>query len=360
VRKLKLKLGSNSYEIIIGRDLLQQMARLLDEAGLRHEVVIITNPVVEQHYGDSLNQALLHEDFKFSTLLVPDGEAQKTLATAEQLYGRLADLHVERTTSILATGGGVIGDLAGFVAATYMRGLPLVQVPTTLLAQVDSSVGGKVAVDSGTIKNKIGVFYQPRLVLTDTATLQTLPDVEFSNGLAEVIKYAVIIDKLFFAYLEENMEKLRARDESCLEDVVFRSVKIKAGIVEKDEKDTGLRNILNFGHTVGHAIESASDFKIKHGEAVALGMLTAGKISLRMGLFSEGEFNRMKVLLQMAELSARLPEISIARVSEAIAHDKKIHNGRIRFVLPKSIGEVFISDEVSLALIEEVLSTWNE
>ncbi|MDD5313253.1 MAG: 3-dehydroquinate synthase [Dehalococcoidia bacterium] len=360
MRKLKLKLGSNSYEIIIGWDLLQQMARLLDVAGLRHDVVIITNPVVEQHYGNSLNQNLLQEGFKFSTLLVPDGEAQKTLKTAEQLYSRLADLHVERTTSILATGGGVIGDLAGFVAATYMRGLPLVQVPTTLLAQVDSSVGGKVAVDSGTIKNKIGVFYQPRLVLTDTATLQTLPAAEFSNGLAEVIKYAVIVDKLFFAYLEENMQRLRAKEESCLEEVIFRSVKIKAGIVEKDEKDTGLRNILNFGHTVGHAIESASDFKIKHGEAVALGMLAAGKISLRMGLFNEGEFNRMKVLLQMAELPARLPEIPLARVSEAIAHDKKIHNGRIRFVLPKSIGEAFVSDEVSLVLIEEVLSTWHE
>ncbi|MCX6005062.1 MAG: 3-dehydroquinate synthase [Chloroflexi bacterium] len=360
MRKLKLKLGIHSYEIVVGWNLLQQLARLLDEAGLRHEIVIITNPVIERLYGDALNQNLIHEGFKLSTLLVPDGEAQKTLAAAEQLYQKLADLRVERSTPILAVGGGVIGDLAGFVAATYMRGLPLVQIPTTLLAQVDSSVGGKVAVDSATIKNKIGAFYQPKLVATDIATLQTLPAVEFSNGLAEVIKYAVIIDKFFFTYLEENMEKLRARDESCLEEVIFRSVKIKAGIVEKDEKDTGLRNILNFGHTIGHAVESASDFKIRHGEAVALGMLAAGKMSLKLGLFNEEELNRMKVLIQMAELPARMPDLSFAQVLQALTHDKKIHNGRIRFVLPKSIGEAFISDEVSLSLVEEVLSNWNE
>jgi len=272
----------------------------------------------------------------------------------------LTNCYAERTTPILALGGGVIGDLAGFVAATYLRGVPLVQIPTTLLAQVDSSIGGKVAVDHGQVKNIIGAFYQPRLVVSDTATLLTLPAEELSDGLAEVIKYAVIWDKGFFTYLEENLDKIRSLDTGALEEVVFKSVKIKAEIVEKDERDLGLRSILNYGHTVGHAIEAASDFTVSHGPAVAIGMIIAGRISNKLGIFSKDEQIRLKRIIQRAGLPIEIPHLNVERIIQAMKHDKKILQGRIRFVLPKSTGNVFISDEVTPSLIEQVLAGGNE
>jgi len=345
MRKVRVRLGSNSYEIHIGSGLLMQTGHRLRESGFAGKVVIVTTPIVKRLYGDALKRNLTRERFRAIVLSVPDGEEQKSLETACRLYNELTDFHAERTTPLLALGGGVIGDLTGFVAATYLRGVPLVQIPTTLLAQVDSSIGGKVAVNHGQLKNMIGAFYQPRLVISDIATLRSLTPRELSDGLAEVIKYAVIKDEGLFAYLEGNLGRIRALDAEALEEIVFQSAKIKAEVVEKDEKDFGIRNILNYGHTVGHAIETASDFEVEHGWAVAIGMLAAAKISSKLGILDKGELDRLKDVIERAGLPAEMPNLNIESIIQAMKHDKKILRGRVRFILPKSIGEVFITDE---------------
>jgi len=356
MRTVQVRLSSDSYQIHIGSGLLEQTTQRLTEIGVSGKLVIITNPVVKKLYGQSLEQTLASNGFEVTTLEVPDGEEHKSLDTAGRLFHELSNAYAERTTPILALGGGVIGDLAGFVAATYQRGVPLVQIPTTLLAQVDSSIGGKVAVNHGQLKNNIGAFYQPRVVITDTGSLKTLDTGEFNNGLAEVIKSTVVRDAEFFAFIEENLDNIKSLDTDALEEVVFRSAKIKAEIVEKDEKDLGLRSILNYGHTAGHAIETASDFKTTHGEAVAIGMLVAGRISQRLGIMDKNELSRLQAVIARAGLPTSMPELNTERIIEAMRHDKKIAQGKIRFVLPRKIGEVFITDEVSPRLLEEVLA----
>ncbi len=360
MKKIKVRLGANSYEVYIGSGILMQTGHRLEENGFTGKLVIITNPIVKRLYGDTLKQNLTQGGFRVTILQVPDGEEYKSLDTAGRLYNELTDFYAERTTPILALGGGVIGDLVGFVAATYLRGVPLIQIPTTLLAQVDSSLGGKVAVNHGHLKNQIGAFYQPRSVITDISTLKTLPTKEFTNGLAEVIKSAVIGDKELFAFLEGNLDKIKSLDDMSLEEIVFRSAKIKAEIVEKDEKDLGLRSILNYGHTVGHAIESASDFKVEHGEAIAIGMLAAARISNKLGILDKNELIRLKTLITRAGLPTKIPNLEVEGIIQAIKHDKKVLRDKIRFVLLKSIGEVFVTDEVSPSLIEEVLVSRNE
>ncbi len=355
MKRVKVRLGSNNYSIYIGSGLLTKTGSRLKEIGFRDKLVIVTDPAVKNLYGNTLKQRLTDEGFEVTILEVPVGEEQKSLETAGKLYNELSSFHAERKTPILALGGGVIGDLTGFVAATYMRGVPLIQIPTTLLAQVDSSIGGKVALDHGQLKNKIGAFYQPRLVVSDTATLRSLTPTELSQGLAEVIKYAAIRDKGFFAYLERNIDQIKSLDDRALETIVFRSAKIKAEVVEKDERDFGLRNILNYGHTIGHAIESVSDFQVQHGEAVAIGMLAAARISNKLGILDKNEVTRLKGVIASAGLPTELPSPEVERLIQAIKHDKKILQGKLRFVLPKSIGNVFITDEVNPSLIEEVL-----
>ena len=360
MKKIKVRLGKSSYEIRIGPGILAEVGHRLTESGFSDKLVIITNPIANRLYGEALERNLIREGFRVTILPVPDGEDQKSLETAGRLYHELSKFYAERETPILALGGGVIGDLAGFVAATYLRGVPLVQIPTTLLAQVDSSIGGKVAVNLGLLKNKIGVFYQPKLVISDISTLKTLPPKELANGLAEVIKSAMVWDKEFFAYLEMNLDRIKSLDDRELEETVFRSAKIKAEIAAKDERDLGLRNILNYGHTIGHAIESAADFSIGHGEAVAIGMLAAARISNRLGILEQNELIRLKNLIRRAGLVMETPSLELGKIIQAMRHDKKILGGRIRFILPKAIGEVFITDEVSPSLVEEVLVSWHE
>ncbi len=355
MKNIRVRLGRRSYNIHIGTGLLTQVGPMLKEMGFADKAVIITDPTVKKLYGRSLKQSLTASGFKVALLEVPEGEEQKSLETAGRLYNELTEFYAERTTPILALGGGVIGDLAGFVAATYLRGVPLVQIPTTLLAQGDSSIGGKVAVNHGLLKNKIGAFYHPRLTISDISTLKTLSPRELSDGLAEIIKYGVILDGEFFSYLEENLDKIKSLDDQVLERVVSRSAKIKAGVVEKDELDLGLRNILNYGHTVGHAIESVSEFKVWHGEAVAIGMLAEARISNRLGILTEDEVARIKNLIAQAGLPTELPTLELEKLIQAMKHDKKILQGKLRFALPKSIGEVFITDEVSPSLIEKAL-----
>jgi len=355
MRKVKVKLGSNSYEIYVGSGLLAQSGRWLKENGFSGKLVIINDPIVKGLYGDALSQGLTNEGFSVITLLVPEGEDQKSLESAGRLYHELTNFYAERATPILALGGGVIGDLAGFVAATYLRGVPLIQIPTTLLAQVDSSIGGKTAVDHGQLKNEIGVFYQPKLVIADIDTLRTLPARELANGLAEVIKSAAIRDKDFFAFLEKNLDRVKSLDEGVLEEMVFQTARIKAEIVEKDERDLGLRSILNYGHTIGHAIESVSDFQVEHGRAVAIGMLAAARISNKMGILDESELGRLKSVIEKAGLPTGMPNLKVEEIIQAMKHDKKVSRDKVRFVLLKSIGNVFITDEVSPSLVEQVL-----
>ena len=360
MRKVRVKLGSNSYEVCVGSGLLTRAGHRLTENGFSGKLVIITDPTVNRLYGDALKQSLTEEGFNVTTLLVPEGEDQKSLETAGRLYHELTSCYAERTTPILALGGGVIGDLAGFVAATYLRGVPLVQIPTTLLAQVDSSIGGKVAVDHGQLKNEIGAFYQPRLVIADTDTLRTLPAEELTGGLAEVIKSAAIRNSEFFAFLEKNLDRVKSLDTGALEETVFQSVKIKAEIVEKDERDLGLRSILNYGHTIGHAIESVSDFKVGHGRAVAIGMLAAARISNQMGILDENELVRLKNVIERAGLPTEMPNLKVEGIIQAMKHDKKVLKDRVRFVLLKSIGDAFITDEVSPHLVEQILAGGDE
>lgn len=355
MKKVKVELGANSYEIYVGPGLLAQTGRWLRENGLSGKLVIITDPRAKKLYGNALNQSLTKDGFSVTTLLVPEGEEQKSLETAGRLYHELTNRYAERTTPILALGGGVIGDLAGFVAATYLRGVPLIQLPTTLLAQVDSSIGGKVAVDHGQLKNKIGAFYQPRLVISDIDTLKTLPSNELANGLAEVIKSAAIRDKKFFVFLETNLDRIKSLDESALEETVFQTARIKAEVVAKDERDVGLRNILNYGHTIGHAVETISDFKVKHGKAIAIGMLAAARISNKMGILDKNELGRLKGIIEKAGLPTEMPDLEIEKIIQAMKHDKKVLRGKIRFVLLKSIGSAFITDEVDVSLVEKVL-----
>ena len=356
MRRIKVELGKNSYEVHIGANLFSQSALWLKECGYSGKVVIIADRMVNGLYGEKLSNYLTDNGFKVNILQVTEGEEQKSLETAGRLYHELTEVFAERTTPILALGGGVIGDLAGFVAATYMRGIPLIQIPTTLLAQVDSSIGGKVAVDHGRLKNKIGTFYQPGLVIADIGTLKTLPPHELSNGLAEVIKSACIRDKNLFTFIEQNLDSIKALDEKALEEIVFNSVRIKAEVVEKDERDMGLRGILNYGHTIGHAIETVTDFSMAHGTAVAIGMVAAAKISNRMGILEKDDVNRIENVIGKVDLPTEIPDIDIVKVMQAMKYDKKVLHDKVRFVLLKSIGNAFITDEVDSLLVEKVLS----
>ncbi len=355
MKKIRVELDSRSYGILIGPGLLGQAGQWLKEVCPGDRLVIITNPVVRGLCGDKLSESLSGAGFQVTVLAVPDGEQYKSLDSAGRLYAELTDAYAERSTPILALGGGVIGDLAGFVAATYLRGVPLVQLPTTLLAQVDSSIGGKVAVNHGQLKNKIGAFYQPRLVISDTTVLKTLSEDEFANGLAEVVKSAVIRDGDFFSFLESNLEKIKQRDEDVLEEVVFRTAGIKADVVAGDELDLGLRNILNFGHTIGHAIETNTGFGIAHGQAVSAGMVAAARIAGELGILGGGELARLTGLLEAIGLPVAIKGLDSDKIIEAMKHDKKIVAGKIRFVLPRAIGDVFVTEEVSLPLVEKAL-----
>ena len=356
MKKVKVELQKNSYEIYIGSGLLPQVGPWLKEMGLSGKAVIITDTTVKGFYADALHRGLTDVGFNVSILEIPPGEEQKILEVAGGLYEKLTGSYAERTTPVIALGGGVVGDLAGFVAATYMRGVPLVQVPTTLLAQVDSSIGGKTAVDHGRLKNMIGAFYQPRLVVADVDTLKTLPEVEFANGMAEVIKHAAILSKDLFEYIESNIEKARAMDTAVLEEIVYRNAQLKAAVVAKDEKESDLRAILNFGHTIGHAVEAVSAFDLKHGQAVAIGMVAEASISNRVGKLKENDVIRLKEVINKAGLPVDVPSLDINEVMTAMRHDKKVTGNKIRFVLLNAIGDAYITDDVSPSLVEEVLS----
>lgn len=330
-----------------------------------HDVVIITDPLVNDLYGDLLRRGL--KEFCCQTLEVARGEKNKNLKNASKLIDELVKLSAHRDTLIIAFGGGVIGDLAGFVAATYMRGLDYVQVPTTLLAQVDAAIGGKTAVNHPKCKNLIGSFYQPKLVFCDIQTLTSLPARELRTGLAEVVKYGVIEDEAFFKFLEENSHHLNTKAFEAPDSlraalkvwqiIVTESAKIKARIVAQDEKEDGLRMVLNYGHTVGHAIETLTRYRgYNHGEAVAIGMVAAAKIAAGLKLIRPDGVKRISGLLENLGLPTEVEGLKVRQVVRALGIDKKVKGGKIQFVLPEKIGQVCISSDVPVKLVKQVLT----
>lgn len=355
MKTIELLTSAKETPVLIGAGLLNEAGERLAAIAKGRKAIIITNPLVNEIYAPKVRACLEQYGFTTVVILVPDGEQYKSLRTAGYLYTRLSRFQADRATPVIALGGGVIGDLAGFVAATYLRGVPLIHLPTTLVGQVDSSIGGKVAVNHRHLKNRIGTFYMPELVMSDIETLQTLPDKEIRNGLAEVVKAAAISDYQFFAFLEKNLDAAKGHDSSTLEEIVFRTAQIKATIVAQDEKDMGPRHVLNFGHTVGHALEAASHFAIPHGEAVSIGMVVAARISTRLGLLSDTDAKRLGNLLERIGLPTSLPELSRREIVKAIGYDKKITNGSLNFVLLNGLGHAVLWENMDISLIKEAL-----
>ncbi|MBM3263822.1 MAG: 3-dehydroquinate synthase [candidate division Zixibacteria bacterium] len=339
-RNIRVDLREASYDIRIGEGLLPRIGLLLRAFRLTGRALVVTHRSIRRIYGEVIETALRQARFEPVVAEIPEGESQKSLSSASRLYDAMLNHRMDRRSPVIALGGGVIGDLTGFAAATYMRGIPFVQVPTTLLAQVDASVGGKVAVDHPRGKNLIGAFYQPLTVLVSLDTLGTLPDHELRAGMAEVIKYGVIADAGFFAYLEANIERALLRDPAVLQHLVSRSCEIKAQVVSGDEKEEGRRAILNFGHTIGHAIETRTG--VLHGEAVAAGMVYAARIAQRLGIFDKASVLRLIRLIERAGLPIRFDGLDPDALSETMMHDKKAVGGQLRFILPVRIGDVEI------------------
>jgi 3-dehydroquinate synthase len=354
---VRIDLGERSYDIEIGHGNLAGIASFITKRRKCTHAVIITDDNVKPRYADAIAGPLRAAGIRPDVLTVPAGEASKSVAQAERLWNDLLGLGADRKTVIVALGGGVVGDLAGFAAATYGRGLALVQIPTTLLAQVDSSVGGKVGVNLPAAKNIVGAFWQPAGVLIDLGVLQTLPDREYHSGLAEVVKYGVILDSDLFAYLEANVDGLNARERSVLEHIVATSCRLKAQIVQQDEREeSGLRAVLNYGHTFCHAIESVAGYgHFLHGEAVAIGMVCASRLAELLGRTGADVIHRQQALLERLRLPITLPALDENQLLAAMARDKKAEHGRLRFVLPTQIGHVEVVGDVDPAVVKRVL-----
>lgn len=347
---LTVALEERSYPIVIGRHLLDDSALARYIPGKR--IAIVTNTVVAPLYLEKLTTMLTSAGKQCIPIVLPDGEEEKNWANLMRIFDALLENKCDRKITLLALGGGVIGDMTGFAAATYMRGVPFVQVPTTLLAQVDSSVGGKTAINHPLGKNMIGAFYQPQAVLADTATLATLPDRELSAGLAEVIKHGAIIDAAFFDWLEANIGKLMARDDAALAYAIQRSCEIKADVVRQDEREGGLRAILNFGHTFGHAIEAGMGYgSWLHGEAVGCGMVMAAELSEQSGYLAASDKARLIALVKAAGLPVKAPDLGAARWLDLMEVDKKNEEGKIKFILLKPLGQAVITGAPSDAVL---------
>ena len=355
MQTLTVGLGERSYPIHIGSGLLDQ-GKLLQAHVPQKRAAIVTNTKVAPLYLEKLQHTLQSIGVDSVSIILPDGEEFKNSATLNTIYDALLKHRCERTTPLIALGGGVIGDMAGFVAATYLRGVPFIQIPTTLLAQVDSSVGGKTGINHPLGKNMIGAFYQPQLVLADTDTLNTLPDNELSAGIAEVIKYGLIRDLPFFVWLEQNLDKLLTRDTAALQYAITRSCQNKADIVAADERESGVRALLNLGHTFGHAIESGMGYgNWLHGEGVAAGTIMAAHLSLRMGWIAEQDVERIRNLFKRAGLPVVSPDLGTDRYLDLMGLDKKVEGGKMRFVLLKQLGNAVIQGDVPQQMLRETL-----
>lgn len=357
MQTLDVDLGARSYPIYIGEGLLDDVT-LIRQHITGHQVLVVTNETVAPLYLQQLQQSL--SGLQYSQVILPDGEQHKSLAVLSTIYDQLLIDKHNRSTTLIALGGGVVGDMAGFAAASYQRGVNFIQVPTTLLAQVDSSVGGKTAVNHPLGKNMIGAFHQPQCVIADTSTLAALPQRELAAGIAEVVKYGLICDEPFYHWLTENVELLLARDHQALAEAIYRSCLNKANIVAKDETESGVRAILNLGHTFGHAIETAQGYgSWLHGEAVAAGMVLAAKLSERLGWLSSHDINQLEALLKTAGLPIAPPAIDTEQFLSLMMVDKKVLDGRLRLVLLKRIGKALITSDVAETDVRATLEAAN-
>ncbi|HEY0663454.1 MAG TPA: 3-dehydroquinate synthase [Thiobacillaceae bacterium] len=356
MQTLTVDLGDRSYPIHIGSGLLGRADLILPHLAQKR-VVVVTNTTVAPLYLDRLTATLAAAGVSAMPVVLPDGEAYKNWETLNLVFDALLTQRAERKTTLIALGGGVIGDMTGFAVACYQRGMPFIQIPTTLLSQVDSSVGGKTGINHPFGKNMIGAFYQPKLVLADTDTLKTLPPRELSAGLAEVIKYGLIWDAEFLAWLEANMDKLRALDPAAITHAIYRSCEIKAQVVGEDEREGGIRAILNLGHTFGHAIETGMGYgNWLHGEAVAAGMVLAAQVSQRMGWLTDADVERTRALIRAAGLPDVAPDLGLEKWLDYMGHDKKVEGGKLRFVLLKKLGEAVITADVPTDVLSGVLT----
>ncbi len=357
IKTLNVALGERSYPIHIGAGLLGRPELVKPHVAGR-QVLIVSNETVAPLY--LARARALFEGFDCAEVILPDGEQYKTLDVLNRIFDTLLEKHYDRRVTLVALGGGVVGDMTGFAAACYQRGVPFIQIPTTLLAQVDSSVGGKTGVNHPLGKNMIGAFHQPRCVLIDTATLDTLPDCELSAGLAEVIKYGLIRDPGFFTWLENNIDALLARDKTALDEAIERSCRNKAEVVAADEHEGGVRALLNLGHTFGHAIETGMGYgRWLHGEGVAAGMLMAAALSARLDWLKETEVARIEALLLRARLPVRGPRaLTTERVLELMAVDKKAQDGRIRLVLLRALGEGIVTADYAPTLLRAIIDDY--
>jgi len=357
---LHVELGSRSYDIVTGGKLLASAGALIAPLLKSKRVIIISDDNVAKLYLSELIKSLEGQGIKYHSVILPHGERTKSFSELEKLLDRLLEFNPERKTTLIALGGGVIGDITGFAASILLRGVDFIQIPTTLLAQVDSSVGGKTGINARQGKNLIGSFYQPRLVIADIATLLTLPRRQLLAGYAEAVKYGVISDAPFFAWLEEHGENALAGDLHTLSHIVHESCKTKAHIVASDERESGIRAILNFGHTLGHALEAETGYsdKLLHGEAVAIGMLLAMRLSVKRGLCKEQDYTRLKTHLDKVGIitSPRtIQKFDAARLIEHCTHDKKAKDGGLTFILSEGLGKTVIAEDVSRGELQELL-----
>ena len=345
IKRIPVSLGANSYDIVIGQGVSRVVGKYLRRfSSVEEKVAVVTNSKIDRLHGAKIRKSLEASGFSPLMIRVPDGERYKTTAQIERIYDRLVQHRFERRSFLVALGGGVIGDLTGFAAATFLRGISYIQCPTTVVAQVDASIGGKTGVDHRGGKNLIGAFHQPRLVCADPEVLTTLPKREFVAGLAEVIKYGVILDRPFFEYLEKNVEGILSLDQKRILYCIQKSAAIKASVVQSDEKESGLRKILNYGHTIGHAVETLTGYrKYKHGEAVAIGMASAARLSYLLGISSWKDVQRQIMLLEAFGLPTTLPKLDLDGILEVMERDKKVVGGEIYFILPEKIGTVRIA-----------------
>lgn len=354
--EVDVKLEDRSYKIYIDAANRRMISKALQELKINKKILMISDDNVGASYGCELVNILSEDGFSVQLYCVPAGEPSKNLDMAMNLYTKAIQLGLDRKSAIIALGGGVIGDLSGFVAATYLRGIPFIQIPTSLLAQVDSSVGGKVAVNHPMGKNLIGAFYQPRSVIVDVDFLRTLPARELYTGLAEVIKYGVIADKTFFTYLNANITEILDKNPAVLTEIVRRSCEIKAQVVEQDERESSIRAILNFGHTIGHAIEANTGFTIyNHGEAVAIGMYGAALISNCLGMCSKETVHSLRQTIINFKLPIAAPECQADVLLELLSRDKKVIDAKINWVLMNDIGQVSICNDVPEDIVKSVL-----
>ncbi len=354
MKTVHVGLGDRSYDIRIAPGILDDREQLRPWIGGR-QVFVITNEVVAPLYLEKITTSL--DGKTVGQIILRDGESVKTLRTAEEIFDRMIAVSLDRSGTVIALGGGVVGDIAGFTAACYQRGIPFIQIPTTLLSQVDSSVGGKTAVNHPRGKNMIGAFYQPRRVLIDASTLSTLEPRQFSSGVAEVIKYGMINDPPFFRWLEDNIDRVMDLNEKALEYMIEQSCRNKANIVAQDEKEAGIRALLNLGHTFGHAIETSTQYAgWLHGEAIALGMVMAGFMSKIQGDFSDRELARLESLLDRARLPTQPCQgLSAQKLKELMMLDKKVRDGKLRLVLLKGIGQAYVTDQYDETALDATL-----